>query len=105
MRIKTLPPFGMDAASVTAYVNARWPEANCSPLAMLFDRLAVQLDPVATGDSSDYADAVAHAQDCVAACGGWDLDMLSHNIESSFPDLDLDTCDEIAAAVLLRGAQ
>ena len=47
------------------------------------------------------ADALQHAQACMAACNGWTVETLGHNIESAFgDDLDAAECDEIARKAL-----
>ena len=47
------------------------------------------------------ADALAHARACMDARGGWTVETLGHNIESSFGDeLDADECDDIARKAL-----
>ena len=47
------------------------------------------------------AEAMDHARACMDACGGWTVETLGHNIESSFGDeLDADECDDIARKAL-----
>jgi hypothetical protein len=42
-----------------------------------------------------------HAEACLAACSGWTVETLGHNIESAFGDeLDADECDAIARKAL-----
>ncbi len=76
----------MDADEVRNYVAAKWPSALKSPVAVAFR------------DASDEMrrDAQKHAENCLSARDGWDVETLSFNIESSFPELDADECDEIA---------
>lgn len=50
----------------------------------------------------EYEDARAHADACLNTCDGWDMEELSANIESNFPDLEPDVCDEIAEAALKK---
>lgn len=52
-----------------------------------------------------YDDAMAHALACLDSCPGWDHETLSHNLESNFPELELDDCDSIAEAVLAAGGR
>lgn len=48
-------------------------------------------------------DALQHARACLRARGGWTVETLGNNIESSFGmDLDADECDEIARHALSR---
>lgn len=51
---------------------------------------------------NEHDAAMGYALSCLATRGGWDEETLSHNIESNFPDLDLDDCDEIAATALAK---
>ena len=46
--------------------------------------------------------AVKHAENCLELCGGWDVEILGYNIECSFPEIDSDKCDAIAAAVMRK---
>lgn len=108
----------MTADQVRALVVAKWPEAMQSPL-------AVACATFAAADEADRAvqfaglrarvtdaearrvrsDAMEHARSCLDACGGWTVETLGHNIESSFgDDLDADECDQIAAEALRRFA-
>lgn len=82
----------MDAAAVRAFVAAKWPAALSSPVAVVCQEAAV-IDEL-------HRDAVEHAYACVSASGGWTVETLSHNIESSFPEFDVFECDEIAASAL-----
>lgn len=54
------------------------------------------------------ADAMKHAAACIETCDAqgieYDEETLSHNIESNFPDLDLDACDEIASTAIAKAA-
>jgi hypothetical protein len=102
----------MDADDVRRLVAKRFPGVMESPLAQLFAGIAAQ-------DEADRAiefaklqaiaertqmleDARQRALDCMDACGGWEVETLSHNIESNFPDLDADECDAIAERALNR---
>ena len=46
--------------------------------------------------------AVAHAENCLESCSGWDVESLGYNIECNFPEIDSDKCDAIAAAVIRK---
>jgi hypothetical protein len=106
----------MNADQVRALVAAKWPDAMKSPL-------AVECATFAAADEADRAvefaslqaratdaearrvraDALSHAEACMAACVGWTVETLGHNIESAFGDeLDADECDQIAAEALRR---
>ena len=53
--------------------------------------------------SQVMADAMDHADACIAACGGWSVETLSHNVESAFGmELDFNECDDIARAAMTR---
>ena len=52
--------------------------------------------------AQDLRDASDHADDCIAACGAWELDDLAHNIESNFVELSLEECADIAEAAIAR---
>jgi hypothetical protein len=80
----------MTAADVLVLVKAKWPNALQSPVA--------QACQAAT--DSLLNDAVEHAEKCLDATDGWGVETLGHNIESSFPELEPEQCDDIAAAVL-----
>lgn len=80
----------MSAADVLLYVQAKYPKALQSPLA--------QAIRAATDSTLD--EAVEYAQQCLRMADGWDVETLGHNIESNFPELDPDQCDDIASAVL-----
>jgi hypothetical protein len=45
-------------------------------------------------------DAVTHAKNCLESCGGWDVETLSFNIESNYPEIESDKCERIASAVM-----
>lgn len=101
--------------AIRAYVAKTWPEAMNSPLACAVrefvagdeaDRAigwaSLTADVTAKAAAEMRADAMEHARQCLDACGGWEVETLGHNIESSFPDLDPDECDEIAAEAIAR---
>lgn len=80
----------MDAAAVAAYAAAKWPSAMQSPFALAVKSITVR------------DEAARHAVECLAARDGWDEETLSVNIESNFPELDQDECDEIARAAIAK---
>lgn len=103
--------------AIRAYVAQTWPEAMRSPLALSVrefvaadgaDRAIglakLQADATAAEAAQMRADAMEHARLCLDACGGWEVETLSTNIESSFPELDTDECDAIAAEAIKRAA-
>jgi len=47
-----------------------------------------------------HCDAVEHAHHCMGCSDGWTVETLSHNIESSFPELDINVIDAIAERAL-----
>ncbi len=55
--------------------------------------------------SQDQEEAFEHAKQCLASYSGWDEETISHNIESNFPGLNLDVCDEIAAMAIKAAQQ
>ncbi len=60
------------------------------------------VDPVAVvADQIGFdSDAIEHGRVCLDACDGWEVETLSTNIESNFPHLDENQCDEIASFLL-----
>jgi hypothetical protein len=82
----------MNAAAVRALVAAKYPQAMASPVAVAC-RDAVEADEL-------HRDAVEHAYHCLGCSNGWTVETLSHNIESSFPELDIDVIDSIAEQAL-----
>lgn len=97
----------MTADQVRALVAAKYPGVLQSPLAQAMHGASA----MALLEASD-ADAVAlrgealeHARACLAACDGWTVETLGHNIQSAFgADLDADECDEIAREALLHAS-
>ena len=96
----------MNAKQVMALVAAKFPGVLESPLAQAMHGASA----MAQLESSD-ADAVirradmlleakAHANACLWARDGWTVETLSHNIESSVPDLDIEDCDAVAEGAL-----
>jgi hypothetical protein len=53
---------------------------------------------------SDLQAAHEHARKCMEARNGWTVETLGQNIESNFPDLDPEVCDEVAVAALWEDA-
>lgn len=95
----------LDAESVRRYVASKWPEAMTSPLAQAMHGASA----MAALESSDAdlvafrGEAMAHAEACIAACNGWTVETLGHNIESAFGmDISADECDEIARAAIAK---
>jgi len=58
------------------------------------------LTTVREGKRMSYLAAIEHARACCDSVGGWSVAELAHNIESSFPDMDLDEIDDIAEFVI-----
>ena len=99
----------MNANQVRAYINAKYPNAKKSPLAQIFlqviandeaDRAIGFARLQAASDTQTCRNAVIHAEACLDSCDGWEVESLGFNIESSFPELDSDDCDDIAEAVM-----
>lgn len=95
----------MDAEAVLAYATKKWPNAMQSPLAQIMHG-ASAMTMLEASDADAVAlrgEATAHAEACLAACDGWTVETLGHNIESAFGmDLDADECDEIARAAIAK---
>lgn len=83
----------MNAHAVAAYARRKWPQAMQSPAAQACASLPGPQSQIEIA-------AMEHAQNCLAACDGWDIETLGHNIESSFPELDIDVIESIAEAAL-----
>ena len=98
--------------AIRAYVAQQWPEAMQSPLAQsVREFVAADEADRAIGFAKLQAnaseaqmreDAREWARSCLDACSGWDVETLSTNIESSFPELDADEYDQIAADAIAR---
>jgi hypothetical protein len=95
----------MNADQVMKYAKAKWPNAMKSEIA---DTVAAGSDVLKAFDDAAEtgiikrqikADAKAHAINCLRESDGWDVETLSHNIESNFPELTSDECDSIAEIV------
>lgn len=95
----------LNAHSVRAYVVSKWPQAMQSPLAQAMHG-ASAMAQLETSDADAVIarrEAMEHAQACIAACGGWTVETLGHNIESAFGmELDADECDDIARAAIAK---
>ena len=95
----------MDAAAVRAYVAARWPNALKSDLAQAMHGASeiAQLESSGADAVALHGEALAHAEACLAACDGWTVETLGHNIESAFGiEMDANECDEIARAAIAK---
>lgn len=106
----------MNADQVRALVAAKWPEALKSPVAVACANFAVtdateraiefaSLQARATEADAQRlrSEALDHAEACLNACDGWNIETLGHNIESAFGDVfDEDECDNIAREALQR---
>lgn len=66
-----------------------------SALMMVFDESLCPIDFLVISPPG-HEEAFTHALSCINACDGWCEETLSHNIESNFPELDLDECDDMA---------
>ena len=103
----------MNADQVRAYVNAKWPKAMQSPVALACATLAaadeanravgfasLQARATACDIRRIRVAALAHAIDCIDVCQASDIDYdretLSHNVECNFPELCIEECDDIA---------
>lgn len=98
-------PQQLDAAAVRAIVDRKWPGILSSPIAQAMHAAS----SLACLESSDAdlaevrGEAMAHAEACLAACEGWTVETLGHNIESAFGmELDAEECDEIARAAIAK---
>ena len=93
----------MTSDQVKTLVAAKYPGVLESPLAQAMHG-ASAMAMLEASDANAVAlrgEAMEHARACLAACDGWSVETLGHNIESAFGmDLDADTCDEIAREVL-----
>lgn len=107
----------MNADQVRAYVNAKWPGATQSLFAQAVlsfcaadeTTRAVEFAQLQSCTSELESkrirrDALEHATQCIDACDTqgieYDEETLSHSIETSFSELDLDACDEVAREAL-----
>ena len=104
----------MNADQVRALVAAKFPKAQSSPLAQLFQSVTAsdaadnaiefaQLQAKATQAAIKRA-AYNHAVDCIAVCESqgidYDAETLSFNVECNFPELSVDDCDDAAEKAL-----
>jgi len=104
----------MNADQVRAIVAANFPSVLNGPLAVacatltaadVADRAvrfaSLQARATDAGAKRLRAGALAHAEACMAACNGWTVETLGHNIESAFgDDMEAAECDEIACKAL-----
>lgn len=79
----------MTAADVLLHVMATNPKALQSPVAL-----------ACRGANPVLQEAVEHGLRCLESADGWEVETLGHNIESNFPELEPEQCDEIAASLL-----
>ena len=104
----------MNADQVRALVAAKYPAAQNSPLAQMFNGIAsrdaadnaigfAQLQAKAS-KAAMKRNAYQHAVDCIYVCDSqgieYDTETLSFNVESNFPDLSVDECDDAAEMAL-----
>lgn len=109
----------MNADQVRAIVAAKWPSAMQSPLAQSVQAFSAadeagraigfaQLQSRATACEQEQIrrDAMAHALSCIAACAAegicYDAETLSSNVETNFPELSQDKCDDIARTAIAQ---
>lgn len=95
----------MNADQVRAIVAAKYPQAMISPVAVLVKAIvAVDEADRAIKFAQIQRDAVLHAIQCIDTCDAhgiaYDEETLAFNIESNFPELNLDECDEVAHEAL-----
>ena len=103
----------MNADEVRAYVNAKWPQAMQSPVAVACATLAaadeadravgfasLQARATASDTRRMRADAYDHAISCIEVCRASEIDYdeesISANVEDNFSELSSDECDAIA---------
>jgi len=60
----------------------------------------LQPDELLVVETEERQDAINHAYSCLSVANGWDIETLSHNIESNHPEFDEYECDDIATQVL-----
>lgn len=95
----------MNADQVRALVAAKFPGVLDSPLAQAMHGASAmaQLEASDADAVALRGEAMAHAEACLRASGGWTVETLGHNIESAFGmDLDADECDDIARAAIAK---
>lgn len=95
----------MTADQIRALVAAKYPGVLNSPLAQAMHGASsmVMLESSDADRVILLADAKAHANACLAACGGWTVETLGQNIESAFGmELDSNECDDIARAAIAK---
>ena len=94
----------MNSEQVRAYVNAKWPQAMQSPVALaIASGLAATEALVAL--ELQRIEAYRHARNCIDACQShgieFDEETVSHNVECNCPDLSIEECDAIAHRAVL----
>lgn len=81
--------------------------ANPSPLAQLFSAvIALDTAELSIREAALIAKAAAYSRACEILDTnpeGWDVDSLGHNLESNFPELSPEECDNIAERAISRG--
>ena len=102
----------MTREEIDALVAKKYPNALASPLARLFREVSARdeaeraiefAELQAKADEKKIISAAySHAEQCLNAIDGWGIETLGHNIESAFPELDPDVCDEIAADAIAK---
>ena len=94
----------MNADQVRAYVNAKWPAAMQSPVALAIGAI-IATETAADAMALQRIEAYRHAVQCVESCVACDIEYdeetISHNVECNFPDLSADECDAIAHRAIL----
>jgi hypothetical protein len=93
----------VNAEQVRELVAAKYAGVLQSPLAQAMHG-ASAMAALEASDADMVAlrgEAMEHARACIAACDGWTVETLGHNVESAFGmDLSADECDDIARKAL-----
>lgn len=109
----------MNAHQVRALVATKWPSAMQSPLAQSVQAFCAAHEASRAIDSARLQsrateceqeqirrDAREHALTCIDACSAegirYDAETVSSNVETNFPELSLDECDDIARAAIAQ---
>jgi hypothetical protein len=71
-----------------------------SALLMTLDEDLIPTEFLVIDDQQERDAAKLHALACLATGADWDVEELSHNIESNFPNLDPEVIDDIAEKAL-----
>ena len=89
----------MNADQVRAYVNAKFPAAMQSPVALAIAAI-IATETAADEMFQQRIEAYCHARSCIDICQSqgieYDRETLSHNVECNFPQLSIEECDDIA---------